>query len=239
MRPMRNTLWMLVFATVLASVSGAAAQLAQRSIDTALGQIISPGMTLQTYLDRQRMQFRRMDVDGDGVITAADEELDRDRAAAAGRAATVQYILQYDLDGDGVVTRDEVADAFEMRIAMMPVDRSRSDFKQQFDAEITKQMRADKNGDGRIDGAEMLAFAKEPGSAGGWITNIPMVPVLSRNGMIALALAFDDDRDGKTTEAELLKAAESFLRRIDTDGDGTISRDESQAFRRSIQGKPP
>jgi hypothetical protein len=108
MRPMRNTLSMLVFAAVLASADGANAQLTQRSIDTVLGQIISPGMTLQTYLDRQRMQFRRLDLDGDGVITAADEELERARAAAAGRAATVQNILQYDLDGDGVVTRDEV-----------------------------------------------------------------------------------------------------------------------------------
>lgn len=121
---------------------------------------------------------------------------------------------------------------------MMPVDRSRSDFKQQFDAQVTKQMRADKNGDGRIDGAEMLAFAKEAASAGGLISSIPMVPVVSTNGMIAVALALDDDRDGKTTEAELLKAAESFFRRIDSDGDGTISRDENQAFRRSIQGNP-
>lgn len=96
MRPMRNTLSMLVFAAVLASVNGAAAQLEQRSIDTVLGQIIAPGMTLQTYLDRQRMQFQRADVNGDGVITAADEELDRARAAAAGRAAIVQNILEFD-----------------------------------------------------------------------------------------------------------------------------------------------
>jgi Ca2+-binding EF-hand superfamily protein len=226
---MRNTFPMLVLAAVLASAQSAAAQLTQRAIDTALVQIVSAGMTLQVYLDRRRIEFRRMDMDGDGAITAADQELDRARASAGNRAMTVKNILQYDLDGDGVVTREEVADVFDARIAMMPVDRSRSDFKQQFDALIARQMRADNNGDGRIDGPEMMAFARQTDSAGPAYTN----------GMIAATLALDDDRDGKTTEAELLKGAESFFRRIDTDGDGTISGDESQAFRRSIQGTRP
>jgi Ca2+-binding EF-hand superfamily protein len=223
---MRNMLPMLVLAAVLASVNGAAAQLTQRAIDTALVQIVLPGMTLQVYLDRRRIEFRRMDTDGDGAITAADQELDRAGASAGNRAMFVKNILQFDLDGDGVVTRAEVADAFDAKLAMMPVDRSRPDFKQQFDAQVARQMLADSNGDGRIDGPEMLAFARQTASAGPAYTN----------GMIAAALSFDDDGDGKTTEAELLKGAESFFRRIDTDGDGTISGEESQAFRRSIQG---
>jgi len=226
---MRNLLPMVVLAAVLASVNGAAAQLAPRAIDTALGNIISPGMTLQVYLDRRRTEFRRMDMDGDGAITAADQDLDRARASAGNRAMTVKNILQFDLDGDGVVTRAEVADAFDAKLAMMPVDRSRPEFKQQFDTQIASQMVADMNGDGRIDGPEMLAFARQTVAAGSAYTS----------GMIAVALALDDDGDGKTTEAELLKGAESFFRRIDTDGDGTISREESQAFRRSLQGMPP
>jgi hypothetical protein len=124
-----------------------------------------------------------------------------------------------------------VADAYEVRIAFLPVDRSRSDFAKQFDAEIDKQMKADANGDKRIDGAEMMAFAKQqPAPNYGWVTT---------NGMIPVALTFDEDHDGKTTEAEMLKGAEAFFRRIDTDGDGTMSREEVQAFRRSIQGQPP
>jgi len=228
---MRHALPILAIAATLLSGQGASAQPTQRSIDTMLGLRVSPGLTLGRYLEMHRGQFGRLDIDGDGAVTAADEELDRARAAAVNRAAAIHGILQFDLDGDGVVTREEVADAFEVRIAMMPVDRSRPDFKKQFDGEIDKQMKADANGDNRIDGAEMMAFARQqPPSPYGMATS---------NGMIPVALTLDDDHDGRTTEAELIKGAEAFFRRIDTDGDGTISREENLAFRRSIQGPPP
>ena len=38
------------------------------------------------------------DLDGDGTITPADEELDKARASAASRVQTIVSILQFDLD---------------------------------------------------------------------------------------------------------------------------------------------
>jgi Ca2+-binding EF-hand superfamily protein len=192
--------------------------------------IPTAGIALERYLELRRAEFAMLDFDGDGAVTRADVDLHLAALAAELRASSIGQILLVDLDGDGIVTRDEVREFLGGFIPQSPAGMDReaeARLRQQIEAEVAKRMRADLNSDGRITGAEMLAFAKiERGRQ-----------PLSINPMVAAALALDQDRDRRTTLAEFLGAAERVFRRIDADQDGTISTDEIADYRK--QAVPP
>jgi hypothetical protein len=86
-------------------------------------------------------------------------------------------------------------------------------------------MRADGNGDGRMDLREILEFARTqplPGSP----PEIAFRPVLS----------LDENGDGATDNAEFDRAAERMFRSVDTDRDGLLSPQEADAFRTRNNG---
>jgi Ca2+-binding EF-hand superfamily protein len=216
---MRKTFLVLAAVTLL-SAQGALAQQAAPQPETLLRNSMRPGTTLERYLGQARHEFARLDPDGDGTVTQADADFDRAREAAVHRAAAISNILQTDLNGDGIVTREEVRQTLETRMAMFPViDQSRPGFREQLDAEIAKLMQPDRNGDGRIDGAEMLAFAKQRLATG----------TAPATAMIAALAAHPE---GPFIEARFLAAAEAIFRKVDADGDGTVSREEIEAARR-------
>src|SRR5262249_18994759 len=153
---------------------------------------IAKPMRLVEYLEQARHLFRMSDLDGDGEISAAHLRLNERMAAAQMRANALSQFLPYDLGGDGVGTPEEIAEVEPMHARMrMPHGPALSEeLIQKGIANIVAQhMRADTNGDGRIDLSEMLAAAQQrPGA-----TANPFAPVMR------LLLSLDEDGDGKTT----------------------------------------
>jgi Ca2+-binding EF-hand superfamily protein len=206
----------LALSAILLGVPPATAQQAPNA-EALLAQSITAGLTFERYLELRRMEFTRFDADGNGFLSLADIEVDHARTAAASRAGIVSTFLQADLDGDGAVTADEISQSMEGMITMLPIVDSRKEVG----AAIAKHMAADTNGDGRVDGAEMVAAAKQQVSA----------RPLPRNDRFSAMLTLDEDRDGRTSEEEFLKGAESAFRKVDADGDGTASREEVSALK--------
>jgi Ca2+-binding EF-hand superfamily protein len=200
----------------------ATAQQPLPNAEALLARSITPSLTLERYLELRRAEFTRLDADGDGFLTLADVEFDRIRSAAGSRASILSTLLQADLDGDGAVTADEISQSIEGMIRMVPiVDQSRPEHRKELEAVIAKRMAADTNGDGRVDGAEMVAAAKQQVSA----------QQSPRNDRFSAMLTLDEDRDGRTSAEEFLGGAARAFRKVDTDGDGNASREEVSAFK--------
>src|SRR5216683_3131112 len=81
------------------------------------------GMTLANYLQSLRNDFAQLDADGDGAITVADIALHDAVAQAAMVALEAQQTLVMDLNGDGVVTEDEVRQVLLYRQRMQAAFR--------------------------------------------------------------------------------------------------------------------
>ncbi len=160
-----------------------------------------PGGTLGAFLVQGHATFTLLDSDGDDVLTTADLDLRRQWDTAGRRAGHVRLALWSDLDGDGVLTREEMA--------LGSSNPNRPDQVAQFD----KRMRADTNRDGRIDGAELLADARQHS------------PRPDRMGAYFLSVVAIDRGETLTREA-YLAARERIFTAIDTDGNGTITQGE-------------
>ena len=181
------------------------------------------------YLDRRRGEFRTFDVDGDGAITEGDLNLQRQINEAGARAVALHALLQCDFDGDGVVTRAEVEQFFvgSPVVAIFSNGREITDAeRQQLRVAIDQVMASDTNGDGRIDTAEMLAYGEKRAIR------------YNGNPLLWVALTLDENKDGRTTLEEYLKAAEAAFHKVDSDGDGILSKDEIDAFRKQYMQAP-
>jgi hypothetical protein len=139
------------------------------------------------------------------------------------RSSSVAEFLRNDSNGDGVVTREEVAE-HEMRAArtraFSAAAQNEEAMKQSVEAAVARRMQADVDGDGRIELAEMLAHARRAAN--------PANPLEPTQRMI---LAMDRDGDGKTTLQEFSAGATEIFRAVDSDADETVTREELDAYR--------
>ncbi|MEA2905137.1 MAG: hypothetical protein QOI12_2524 [Alphaproteobacteria bacterium] len=181
------------------------------------------GDALERFLNKMHHSFRQSDADGDGLLTMADSTLRTMIGAASMRAALALEIARADLDRDGVVTADELR-------RFVQVDRrgqagtAAAPEGDQVEETIRRLMQADTNKDGRITWLEMVAYAKlrqkemERGFG-------------SAEGVYREFLQFDADGDGQLTPVEYETAAAALFQTVDTDGDGTATREELAAYR--------
>lgn len=166
--------------------------------------------TREGYLNSLMSPFRRA-AGADLVLDQGDIDDARLKEEAAARASRAQNVLRYDLDADGSVTRAEVE----------TVMTSNSSSPRNLDRQIDGIMAQDRNGDGRIEISEILA---DP-------------PMVRRNAGLSVQLqdllSLDPDKDGKLTGNELEAIGRQIFAGYDTDGDGSISEEESAAWQKS------
>jgi Ca2+-binding EF-hand superfamily protein len=200
------------------------------SAESLFGRSTRPGETLAQYLDARRAEFRGFDVDGNGAITDADLKLQRQIHESGARATALNSLLQFDFDGDGVVTRAEVETFIAGSLPMILISQNGGQVsaaeRQQLRAAVDQAMAPDTNGDGRIDSAEMLAYSEKRAVR---YDGYPLLWV---------ALTLDENKDGRVTLDEYLKAAEAAFHKVDSDGDGVLSREEIDAFRKQQMRMP-
>ena len=117
----------LIACSVMLAVVPAAAQPAPATKNQTLNSQLSPGHTIDGYLQNLRAEFRRLDADGNGRIDAADVATydaataarARDLLSLAGEGTNVITLPEIevhantlfrsvDTDGNGTVSQDEL-----------------------------------------------------------------------------------------------------------------------------------
>jgi hypothetical protein len=173
---------------------------------------------------RLMVVFTNADVDGNGV-SQKDYDFAERRGTAQNRANLISQILRNDLDGDGRVTRAEVEAShaqeanrplFSAGISVDPTPEQRALILKQV---IEREMKADKDGDGVITWAEMLAYANENSKRTTSYTPPQAVP-----------LFLDANGDGTVSKAEFTALIDRAFDAADTNHDGKLSQEERAAL---------
>jgi Ca2+-binding EF-hand superfamily protein len=198
----------------------AAAQPVDTTTQTFL-MYLQPGATLGTYTERLRQEFRQLDADADGVLTAADADLHDAVAKAQARTTAAMQLVRADLDHDGAVTADELRRylAYERR------NQIGASVAQSIEAEVRRVMAADKDGDGKVTLAEAMAAAESLA-----VNRYNVMYGLS--GRVRQLIALSRSGDARLTLAQFEALGAEQFRAADADNNGTISQDELNAFRR-------
>jgi Ca2+-binding EF-hand superfamily protein len=187
-----------------------------------LAKTLAPGLRSYAFQQQMKLPFDMHDTDRDGAITDADRQRSRQRYEAMQRAQQVSLMFQADLNSDGVITADELAIFARYQSRFLRGEGPESDVRRAEQARrmVEGYMRADTNGDGKIDWDETFAYAKK----------FPMPSQIDYDAPYRGLLSFDTDGDGKTTFKEYTDAMEHRFAGFDTDGDGVISRAEFDAY---------
>jgi len=204
-----------------------------------------PGMTRDQFLQKRRTEFDEMDVNHDGVVSSADPAAETEIFNATRRAGRLRQILSADVDGDGVVTREDLetflagpqaplVGPIGQVVGFLAGPQARivgpGLLGQIVGFDRDEVMGFDRNGDGRLDWSELVAWAHAGPDPG---INFAMAP------RYLVIMAFNDDHDGKTTWAEFRAGVEKFFQSVDTDNDGTLSLEEIEANRQRTGYGPP
>lgn len=173
-----------------------------------LGGIFDTASLGAAQIDGQSMKVRRMS-------QAADR-----------RAQFIQSLLRKDLNGDGVLTKEDLDLYYtpesrgELRsntgVLVSPTPEQSAEIIRTAE---TKDFAYDTDGDGKVTFAEILAAASKAIDASQAIMN--SARVTDENLM-----ALDANGDGILTRDEFFAAVAEAHKKIDANGDGTISRDE-------------
>ncbi len=187
---------------------------------------VAPGTRLGIFINDARQQFRGSDIDMDGTVSEADARIQNETWPHAVWRPVLEELARYDLDFDGIVTRDEIHMGVSRRVRrnayiLSPTGNSEESLKQRIEQDVVRLARADRNGDGRIEWDEMLAFARQT----------PVPPNSVGGSIMSTILSMDENRDGSVTLDEFDRAIERIFRLVDTDRDDVLSKEELDTFR--------
>ncbi len=198
---------------------------------------VQAGLALDRYLELLRSDFFQLDADADGKLTPRDVDLHAVMEGVQARLFALNFVMRFDLDGDGLVTEDEVRrlTSYDMRMqrglaafndAGRPQLSSTVGLEKQIESTIQSIMALDADKDGKVSVPEAAKFG---------ISGSGPQRRFAQNGQSARtgqALTLDSTARAEVTLAQYQAAGEALFRKIDADNDGTISQQELVDFRR-------
>jgi Ca2+-binding EF-hand superfamily protein len=196
---------------------------------------LQAGLTLERYLENLRNDFFQLDADADGKLTQRDADLHALMEAIQLRTFAVNFVMRFDLDGDGVVTEDEIrrATRYELRTqlglaafnsagkASIPAPDGP---EKAIESTVRSIMALDADKDGKVTFSEASKFSL-PGMQRGFGQN-------GQSARTRQALTLDMNSKGEITLADYQAAGEALFRKIDSDNDGKVSQPELVDYRR-------
>jgi EF hand len=190
--------------------------------------LMPPGISFPSYQLRLRIEFQRLDADGNGEFDTADIELHAAAEMASLRiAATIAKIMRHDLNGDGFVTEDELRKSLNYQTRNARYQGQQT--QEKVEAFVLSLMATDVDKDGRITFEEVLALAKAQFSTG-----------IRRNvepHTLQMMLGLAGEGGNKITLAQFEAAGEAVFRAVDTDKNDLISQDELAAYRGQLKAQ--
>ncbi len=194
-------------------------------------------------IDVLRDIFYRSDIDGSGEVTEEDALIKQQIEHAKRRNSSYSYWASHDLNGDAVVTIEEVRQVYlpEARGALLGLGVAantvdEADIQVRLEARLSGRLEGlfDFDGDGVFTFEEVVEGAEEkyPANRDG-IARLVHERGNQWSPPILVAPIFDQNNDGRVTEAEFLAPYESLLDTYDQDGDGVLDAQEVEPL--SIQ----
>jgi Ca2+-binding EF-hand superfamily protein len=153
-------------------------------------------------------RFKRLDVNGDGVISMADLLAVSDRR-----------VKLMDGNGDGVITRAELMAYLQQRATRRTAKRF---------------ARLDRNGDGKISRAEAgeagwQRIARSDADGDKAVTRRELSAHMAgraKRWQVRIFQRFDSNKDGRISRGERIAVTTARFKRLDSNADGNISRTE-------------
>jgi Ca2+-binding EF-hand superfamily protein len=191
-------------------------------------QLLLPngGSTLERYFARLRIDFVQLDADRDGRITQRDVDLHTLMEAVWLRAFALQFVMFYDLDGDGAVTEDEIRRAMRYNLRSSP-----SEPEKKIGDPVLSIMALDVDNDGKVSVTEAGKFRSPEMQR-----NLGSPEAVERTRRV---LTLKASTKGEITWQDYEAAGEALFRKVDTDHDGKISPQELDDYRRTSAVSPP
>jgi Ca2+-binding EF-hand superfamily protein len=226
--------WRVAAGLLVAALNPSGPALAQEAsppvLPTPASQLLLPfgGSTLERYFARLRIDFGQLDADLDGKITQRDVELHALMEVVMLRTFALQFVMGYDLDGDGAVTEDEIRRAvrYYRRTGLKQAEKEIDDI-------VQSTMALDMDKDGKVSVLEAGKFASPEMQR-----NLDS-PEAAERARRALTLTLESGAKGEITLQDYEAAGEALFHKVDTDHDGKVSPHELDDYRRTSAVSAP
>ena len=204
----------LILAAVIAVVGRHPASASETAKAVPNILLTTMSQSREDYIAALFRPFRALSGD-DQILSAEDLEISSQLSLAAARARALSQILIYDLNGDAIVTSEELS-----------LSRRQNPFPSDNLDRMNVIETADANHDGQITVQEAMGIHEKVSSSGDW----------NRQQGTAL-FALDPNADGRLTSEELQTLALTAFAKFDLDANGVLSPAEAQARRQALRNE--
>jgi hypothetical protein len=221
----------LCLSAICLNASAAPAQTSSEWILSTIGGAMRADATWEHIRSNMLMTFYQSNPGERGVTAEGIENLRRS-AMAQRRAQASAQILSYDLNSDGLVTKDEITAAMQPRARQMihangvQLAPTPQQVRLQLDKLVSDALKPDINGDGIITVEDIQHEAqRQAQEAGiGW----------QQSAGRLVPMTLDADGDGAVSFTEYEAAVREQFDSIDKDRDGRVSAGEFDQFRHRL-----